>query len=250
MTMFRYQHEEDKEARNDNDDMFKNKEIFISFPEKEVRISKREYKVFSPFHDNEKVMRLLTGQLQEEPQAAQNEAQVQPDQAEAFQKLFQGGQSPQNVGNFSNMQNLMNNPALASMMASQGSGNPAGMNNLMATMMSMGGQNQGNLMGGGLQSTMQSTQQINQADLINQLMASQMSPGGANFNWNMAQMGNMGGNLANIDKQSLNDMISSQMMNFNNSSSGYMGGQQDQNQNMGGQMSQNQSNYQNQNQNQ
>jgi hypothetical protein len=97
---------------------------------------------------------------------------------------------------------------------------------------------------------MQSTQQINQADLLNQLMASQMSPGGANFNWNMAQMGNMGGNLANIDKQSLNDMISSQMMNFNNSGSGYMGGQQDQNQNMGGQMGQNQSNFQNQNQNQ
>lgn len=249
--IFRYQQEEEKDQPHDNNDEFKNKEIFISFPDQEVRISKREYRVYQPFHDNETVMRLLTGQLKDEAQNTQNDpqSQAQNDQMDAFQKLFQGNLNPQNMGNFANMQNLMNNPALASMMSTQGIGNNANMNTLMASMMGMGGQNQPNLMGMGSnsQSTMHNSQQMSQNDFLNQLMASQMSPGGGNFNWNMANMQNMGGNLGNMDKQSLNDMISSQMMNFNNAGNGgFMGGQQDQNQNMN-QMNQN-PNYQNQNQ--
>jgi len=59
----RYESVDMPETDNGNNDMLKNKEIIVTFPEKDVRISKKEYEVFSQFQENEKVMRLLTGQL-------------------------------------------------------------------------------------------------------------------------------------------------------------------------------------------
>jgi hypothetical protein len=229
--MCRYENIDDDD--NDNDDVFKNKEIMVTFPEKDIRISKKEYQVFSPYHENEKIMRLLTGQLCEvnsESNEVNSAAPPQQDQNDMIAKLMQNSANFQNLNGFSNMQNLMNNQALPSMGVAQPNTANTSMNNMMASMMGMGMgmNNQNPLLGmnSNLQNITQPSQMNNQNDL---LLNNLMNGGSNNIPWNMAQMNAMNGNFGNLNKDSLQDLISSQMMNFN--ASGFMGGQDGNNQN-------------------
>ncbi len=215
--------------------MFKNKEIVVTLPGKDVRISKKEYQVFAPFQENEKIMRLLTGQLggmektetaaqpQSQPQA-QPQPQVQPqqDQTDMLAKLLQNNPNLQNLNGIAEMQNLMNNQLLQGLNPSQPSATQNSATSMMASMMGMGAQT--NPMSS-MQQNQGSNLPLNGQNLPNdQLLNNLMS---SNLPWNVGQNGMMGSNLNGMDNKSLNDLINSQMMNFNGN---FMGGQ-DQNQN-------------------
>lgn len=224
----RYENLDDDD--NDNDDAFKNKEIMVTFPEKDIRISKKEYQVFSPYHENEKIMRLLTGQLcdvNSEHSGGLNPP-PQQDQNDMIAKLMQNSINFQNLNGFTNMQNLMNNQPLNGMGIGNSSTNNTSMNSMMASMMGMTNQHQNPLLGmnPNLQNIAQSSHMNGQNE---QLLNNLMNGGANNIPWNMSQMNAMNGNFGNLSKDSLQDLISSQMMNFN--SSGFMGGQDGNNQN-------------------
>jgi hypothetical protein len=203
---------------NDQDsEALKNKEIIVTFPEKEVRISKKEFMVFAPFHENEQIMRLLTGQLTGiDPNQQPMQAQVPQNQNDLLAKLMQANPNLVNMGGLAGMQNLMNNPMFGNMGGNYPSTNNSLVSSMMTSMMGMGNQGQNPLFG------------------MNQNMQSQMSPTNMNSNmaqnnqnWNTMQGGlnGMVGNMGNLDKQSLNELgmeallcnsINNQMKNFNN----------------------------------
>lgn len=229
----KYEHQPTNNPNSANEEeQLKNKEICVSFPEKEVRISKKEFKVFAPYHENEQIMRLLTGQFVDYG-AATTIPNEQPtnEQIELISQMMQGNQ---NFSNLQGMQNLMNNARSNGMNMNQQTGNNPSSNGMMTSMMGMNNGSQGTSLG--MNSNMQSQNNQNQmnsqnAQILNNIMAGQMGSGG-NMQWNMAQMAGIG-NGYNMDKQSLNDLISSQMMSFNGGNQ-YMGQDSNTQQNMSG----------------
>lgn len=220
LTLFRYAATEQPDG--DNNDIFKNKEIVVTLPGKDVRISKKEYQVFAPFQENEKIMRLLTGQLTpaEKPEAPAPTQPTQPqDQTDILSKLLQNNPGLQNLNNIAEVQNLMNSQLLQNLNPSQ----PTQPNtaNLMSSMMNLPNQgNMGTALGGNqTQNIPMNTQNPNE-QLLSNLMNS-------NPLWNVGQTPLANPNFNSMDNKSLNDLINSQMMNFN---ANFMNGQ-DQNQN-------------------
>lgn len=197
-----------------DDDQLGNKEILVSFPEKEVRISKKEFKFFAPYHENEQIMRLLTGQLLDSYNSNRDMSQQKSnEQMEILSKMMQNNPGGNNM---QAMQNLMNSQGYGGGNANQNLTSNTGNNNMMASMMSMGNQSQNPLfgMGSGMQSqTPQNGMNPQNTQLISNLMSGQMQ-NNPNMQWTMSQMAAMGGDANNMDK-SFNDLISSQMMNYN-----------------------------------
>lgn len=171
--------------------MFKNKEIVVTLPGKDVRISKKEYQVFAPFQDNEKIMRLLTGQLgnTEAPEPSAPQASDQNNQADMLAKLLQGNPNFQNLNALAEMQNLMNNQLLQGINTNQQASTQNSTSNMMASMMGMGAQPNGvPSMQQDQTQRMSLPQNLQNDQLLNNLMNS-------NLPWNLGQMGGMNGNF-------------------------------------------------------
>lgn len=185
----RYENEGDGGDENNREDKFESKEILISLPEKEVRISRKEYQYYAPYQENEHIMRLLTGQLKEdnEPMNQINQMSMggyNNEQLDILNKAMQGTNLP-NLS-MQNMQSLLNNPMLSGLVNQS----------MMGASNSIGG----------LQMPLHNQYP---AQMLNNLMGASMT--GQNFN--MGSMGNGGMNGPNYPN--LNDMIQNQMMNFN-----------------------------------
>lgn len=176
-----YDSQVDRDDDPNKDREFENKEIVISLPEKEVRISKREFQYYAPYHENEQIMRLLTGQIKD----------TQSNVIDMLNSQTLNDQINKNMANDINtqylMQNLLNNPFL---------------NNLSG---SLGSQSQGN---GNLNMSMQNQYST---QLLNSLMQNTMPNG----NFGLPTLPSGSQNYSNLNSQSLNDLIQSQMMNFN-----------------------------------
>eukprot|EP00344_Euplotes_crassus_P001070 CAMPEP_0197006936 /NCGR_PEP_ID=MMETSP1380-20130617/38043_1 /TAXON_ID=5936 /ORGANISM="Euplotes crassus, Strain CT5" /LENGTH=391 /DNA_ID=CAMNT_0042426795 /DNA_START=132 /DNA_END=1307 /DNA_ORIENTATION=- len=187
----KYAAKEEPDADKDSGDMFKNKEIVVTLPGKDVRISKKEYQVFAPFQDNEKIMRLLTGQLgsTEIPEASAPQPSDQNSQADMLAKLLQGNSNFQNLNALAEMQNLMNNQFLQGINTNQQTSAQTSASNMMASMMGMGNQNNGvPQMQQDQNQRMSVPQNLQNDQLLNNLMNS-------NLPWNLGQMGGMNGNF-------------------------------------------------------
>lgn len=228
---------DEPETANENDEL-KNKEIIVTFPEKEIRISKKEFSVFSPFHENEKVMRLLTGQLSfaDAASCSNGTAPSQQDQADMIAKLIQNNPNMNNLNGLAGMQNLMNNQLLQGMGGNQPNAAATPANNMMASMMNMNslGQNPLSTMSSNLQNSTQNPSMNPQNMQNDQLISNLMNN---NMPWNVPQMNGAAtgnnGNFGNLDNKSLSDLINSQMMNFNTSFMGIQDTNQPNNNNMG-----------------
>lgn len=227
----KYEHQPTNNPSSANEEeQLKNKEICVSFPEKEVRISKKEFKVFAPYHENEQIMRLLTGQYTD----SGTSQEVQPTQPtnEQMELLAQMMQGNPNFNNLQGMQNLMNNANFRGMSMNQQTATNPSSNSMMTSVMGMNNGSQGAslAMNPNIQSqNSQNPMNSQNAQLLSNIMSGQMGSGG-NMQWNMAQMSGMG-NGYNMDKQSLNELISSQMMSFNGGNQ-YMGQDNNTQQNM------------------
>lgn len=215
----KYQNSAQNHGNNDDNDQFGNKEILVSFPEKEVRISKKEFKVFAPYHENEQIMRLLTGQLRDIGSSSkENGAFIGNDQVDLLGKMMQNGS---NGNNFQAMQNLMNTQGYGGGIDSHNSTSHHGTTNMLASAMNLSNQAHNPLydMGGGLQNhSVQNGLNPQSNQMLASFMTGQMQ-NNPNLQWTMQQMASMGG-MNGMDK-SLNDLINGQMMNFNGNP--YMG---------------------------
>ena len=63
-----YPHEMTRYHMNQGNPMLPNKEIVITFPEREVKITKKEFDHINLYQHNEHIMRLLTGTSKTLPQ--------------------------------------------------------------------------------------------------------------------------------------------------------------------------------------
>lgn len=182
-------HNDDKDDNND-------KEILVSFPEKEVRISKKEFQFFAPYHENEQIMRLLTGQLSDKNLAQVSTASQQPEQIDMLLKAMQSNPNMQNLNQIAGLQNLMNTPSYGSMSPNHGQ-NPS--SNMMSSMMnSQNPQNPMYSMNPYLQSQMPQHQN---SQFMNTLMNGQLPNPNSNMQWGMGQMNGMNGGYPGMDKQ-------------------------------------------------
>lgn len=217
------QNQEENNDKGEGDPNLENKEILISLPEKEVRISKKEFQFYAPYHDNEHIMRLLTGQLSENSQIPgsgntnpQGPPKAYNEQISALSKAMgQDGQNSQNFGALQGMQNLMNNQSMSNVGGNTQNPSNQNANNMMGQMLGGSGSQGQNSMYG-MSSNMQNQMSPSQnSQLLNNLMSMQSSNPG--MQWNMSQMAGMNPqNFANLDKQTINEMIANQMMNYNN----------------------------------
>ena len=92
----KYNEENDKEYGLNKNNPFENKEIAISLPEKEVRISRKEYQYYAIFHGNEQIMRLLTGQIKEPAASPSNQNTILSgnEQLDLPNKVIQNNVNP------------------------------------------------------------------------------------------------------------------------------------------------------------
>jgi hypothetical protein len=188
----KYEAEGDGGDDQNKEDKLENKEILISLPEKEVKISKKEYQYYAPYQENEQIMRLLTGQLKENPEALNQMSQMNlngynNEQLDLLNKVMQANNSNQQNLSMQNMQSLLNNPMLSGLVN-------------QSPMCSSNGM-------GGLQMPLQN-QYSNQ--MMNSLMGASMGNSGYSMN-------PMSGGMNGQNYPNLNDLIQNQMMNFNSS---------------------------------
>lgn len=170
---------------NDDRDDNSDKEILVSFPEKEIRISKKEFQFFAPYHENEQIMRLLTGQLSEKNLSQVSNTAQPPEQMDMLLKAMQANPNMQNLNQIAGLQNLMNNPSYGGMSPNH-QANP----NMMSMMNPQNPQNQMYNMNPYLQSQLPPHQN---SQYINTLMNGQLPNPNSNMQWNMAQMNGMNG---------------------------------------------------------
>lgn len=193
----KYSEENDKQNEQNKDTGLENKEIVISLPEKEVRISRKEFQYYSAFHDNEQVMRLLTGQIKEPPgsSSTQNTMQNGNDQLEMLNKSLQGNMSSINPSMMQNLLNTQMQSILSSQMQS----------NLSPSITPQSAPNV----------PLQMQSQYSPQMLNNLLSNTMQNPSNWNLNSQMNQMPQA--NYANLSQlnqlnnQSLNDIIQSQL---------------------------------------
>lgn len=163
-------------------------------------------------------MRLLTGQLVDSQQISSPTNQTtQNDQMEMLSKVIQGSSNLQNLAGLQNMQNLMNNQSYSNLSSGQNFQSNPVTNSLMASLLNQSAQNQNYLFGmnQNFQNQLSSSQLNNQsAQLLNNLMGASMQGQNPALQWGMNQMNGIG-NFGSFDNQSLNEIIASQMMNFN-----------------------------------
>mmetsp|Transcript_18393 Transcript_18393/g.21143 ORF Transcript_18393/g.21143 Transcript_18393/m.21143 type:complete len:181 (+) Transcript_18393:816-1358(+) len=165
-------------------------------------------------------MRLLTGQLSENQLTTNSVANMsQNDQLEMLSKVMQNNPNLQNLAGLQGMQNLMNNQNFSSQSQPQNSSDSQMMSNLMPSLLNSGGQIPSYLQGmnPNLQNQLAQSQLTQSAQFLSNLMNASMQGQNLSSQWGMGQMNGMNNCFGGLDNQSLNDMIASQMMNFNNS---------------------------------